>query len=289
MAVQYRGPNPALLTLTKELRARFGDPARTYEFVTGYKSPGNYSGHNPDSNGIVHAVDIFTDDHGNIPEAEGRALAERLRLIGKATGRFSYLIHDMSAGAPQPMIAGKHTNWEWVPYTGADAHSDHIHVSIADGYWGDPVNVSATITNDTSSWGIATLAGQNSGITPIPSEEDDMPTLDEIFNHPIKRSDGKGDITLASMLRYYSADIAGIAENVKPINTTKGPLSIRQAIADGRKASLEAASQTADINTATGPVSLRQFVADGTRAAQKLEPIVVEIAKAVTADPVDGA
>ena len=136
----------------------------------------------------------------------------------------------------------------------------------------------------------ATITTQGNTTTPItPSQEnDDMPTLDEIFNHPIKRSDGKGDITLASMLRYYSGDIASILENVKPINTAKGPLSIRQAIADGRTASQLAASQTTDINTAAGPKSLRQFVADGTRAAQKLEPIVVDIAKAVKADDVDG-
>lgn len=175
MAVQYRGPNPALLTLTKELRARFGDPARTYEFVTGYKSPGNYSGHNPDNNGIVHAVDIFTDDHGNIPEAEGRALAERLRLVGAATNRFAYLIHDMSAGAPQPMIAGQHTNWLWAAYGGADAHSDHIHLSIADGYWGDPCTVPAYITNDTSRWGVTGGVTPAAGtITPIIPKEDTL-------------------------------------------------------------------------------------------------------------------
>lgn len=172
MTVQYRGPDPSLITLTNELRAHYGNPARTYEFVTGYKSAANYSGHNPDSDGVVHAVDIFTDDHGNIPEAEGRALAERLRLIGKRTGRFSYLIHDMSAGAPQPMIAGQHTGWLWQEYNGPDAHSDHIHISIADLYWGDPCPVPASVCNNTSAWGIAgtTITGQGSDITPITEE-----------------------------------------------------------------------------------------------------------------------
>ena len=171
MSVAYRGPDPSLVTLTNELRAHYGNPARTYEFVTGYKAPSNFSGHNPDSNGVVHAVDIFTDDHGNIPEAEGRALAERLRLVGKATGRFAYLIHDMSAGAPQPMIAGDHTGWLWAAYGGADAHSDHIHLSIADGYWGDPCNVPAYVTNDTSRWGVTGGANpQADTITPILEE-----------------------------------------------------------------------------------------------------------------------
>lgn len=177
MSTAYRGPNPSLIALTTELRGFYGNPVRTYEFVTGYKSPDNFSGHNPDSNGVVHAVDIFTDDYGNIPEVEGRALAERLRMVGAATNRFSYLIHDMSAGAPQPMIAGQFNGWVWQTYGGADAHSDHIHVSIADGYWGDPCAVSASVTNDTSRWGVTGGAVPQSGnITPIiePIQEDDM-------------------------------------------------------------------------------------------------------------------
>lgn len=169
MGIAYRGPDPSLVALVGELRGFYGNPARTYEFVTGYKSPDNFSGHNPDSNGVVHAVDIFTDDFGNIPQVEGRVLAERLRLVGAATNRFSYLIHDMSAGAPQPMIAGQFNGWVWQAYGGVDAHSDHIHVSIADGYWGDPCNVSASVTNDTSRWGVTGGAKPQSGtITPIP-------------------------------------------------------------------------------------------------------------------------
>lgn len=221
MAVQYRGPDPSLITLTNELRAHYGDPARTYEFVTGYKSPGNYSGHNADSDGVVHAVDIFTDDHGNIPQAEGRALAERLRLIGKATGRFSYLIHDMSAGAPQPMIAGQHTGWLWQEYNGPDAHSDHIHVSIADLYWGDPCPVPAYVTNDTSRWGInSPISGQANNITPI-QEDDLMATpeqrallIQELLDTPIIRAERGGTTSLRSVIAHLDANLDKIPEEV---------------------------------------------------------------------------
>lgn len=184
MSTAYRGPDPSLITLTNELRGHYGNPARTYEFVTGYKSPSNFSGHNPDSNGIVHAVDIFTDDYGNIEQAEGRALAERLRQVGAATNRFSYLIHDMSAGAPRPMIAGQFNDWVWQTYGGVDAHSDHIHVSIADGYWGDPCQVPASVTNNTKRWGVTggSIKPQTGTITPIQEDEFTMAEAKKIID-----------------------------------------------------------------------------------------------------------
>ena len=172
MAVQYRGPNPALLTLTKELRARFGDPARTYEFVTGYKSPGNYSGHNPDNNGIVHAVDIFVGP-GNLTAAQGIDAAERLRqegLRGTAPGvpaRVSYLIHNRR-------IAGGSEGWAWRPYTGADPHIDHIHVSTADTYWGDRVALDPSNYNTASPWNLWAAVPLTT-TKPAPIQEDDMP------------------------------------------------------------------------------------------------------------------
>lgn len=45
MAVTYQGPNGCLPALTSELTATYGRPARTYEYVTGYKSAANVSGH----------------------------------------------------------------------------------------------------------------------------------------------------------------------------------------------------------------------------------------------------
>ena len=277
MSVAYRGPDPSLVTLTNELRAHYGNPARTYEFVTGYKAPSNFSGHNPDSNGVVHAVDIFTDDHGNIPEAEGRALAERLRLVGKATGRFAYLIHDMSAGAPQPMIAGDHTGWLWAAYGGADAHSDHIHLSIADGYWGDPCNVPAYVTNDTSRWGVTGGANpQANTITPIPEEGFLMALSDE------------DQLEVRDNMRKIVGWINTIHSNVAPINTAAGPVSLRQMVADGTRAGQAAAANTAAIKRGGKNVSLRQEVADIKTSTLKTEPVIVDIAKAVKADDVDG-
>lgn len=247
MNVQYRGPDPSLIKLTSELRAHYGNPARTYEYVTGYKDPGNFSGHNADSNGIVHAVDIFTDDYGNIPQPEGRALAERLRQVGAATNRFSYLIHDMSAGAPKPMIAGQFNGWAWQAYDGADMHSDHIHVSIADLYWGDPCPIPASVYNNTAAWNVtggSTTKPQSGTVTPIPAQKDWFDTMTpaekkalldaaakvaryldapigavpgKILDAKIKRGGGvAGETTLRSTVSWLDANLAGIREGMDP-------------------------------------------------------------------------
>jgi hypothetical protein len=173
MSVPYSRPNRSLLTLRDEVYAAYNyTPARASEFVTGYKSPDNFTGHNADSNGIVHAMDIFTDNNGNLPEDEGRELAEKLRMIGKATNRFYYLIHDMNPnpGQTTPLIAGTHTNWEWVDYAGSSPHTDHIHISTCDLYWGDPAPVSAALYDSTAAWGIASTI--NPSGTTKPQEAD---------------------------------------------------------------------------------------------------------------------
>lgn len=154
LAIAYAGPDPALLTLTKELTTRFGTPKRWYEFVTGYKSASNVSGHNADNQGRAHAVDIFVGPGQSISTEQGIDLAERLRAEGSKGSiaghpdRLAYIIH-------RGRIAGDHTNWQWVAYTGADPHTDHIHISSTfDYYWGAPVWGLGTDYNSTAPWNL---------------------------------------------------------------------------------------------------------------------------------------
>lgn len=180
MAVAHVGPSPALVALTNKLRRVYGNPARTYEFVTGYKSPGNVSGHNVDSTGRTRAVDIFVGP-GNLTEAQGIDLAERLRGEGKRgkipghPDRLAYIIH-------RGQIAGDHTDWEWIPYTGADWHGDHIHVStVFDYYWGDQIPGNPADYDSTADWDLwenefQPATPQADTITPIPTY-----TLDQQF------------------------------------------------------------------------------------------------------------
>ena len=174
MATPYSRPDRALLTLRDEVYAAYGyKPARASEFVTGYKDPGNFTGHNADTNGVVHAIDIFTDDNGNLPEASGRELAEKLRLIGKASNRFSYLIHDMCPipGTAWPRIAGQFNGWAWQEYGGSSPHTDHIHVSMCDLYWGDPAPIPASVYDSTAPWGISGIRPASTTTTPAKPQE----------------------------------------------------------------------------------------------------------------------
>ena len=218
MNVPYSRPNRSLLTLRDEVYAAYGyTPARPSEFVTGYKSPDNFTGHNADNNGVVHAIDIFTDESGNLPEAKGRELAEKLRLIGRATNRFQYLIHDMcpTAGVAWPRIASANTGWEWVDYAGSSPHTDHIHVSMCDLYWGDPAPIPASVYDSTAPWGIAGITP--SGTTTTPIQEDDMPITDAdaqkiaqaVLTTQVKRIEG-GTNTLAWSLGAEGPRTAGI-------------------------------------------------------------------------------
>ncbi|SEE82149.1 hypothetical protein SAMN04489740_2673 [Arthrobacter alpinus] len=174
LLIPYAGPNGGLTVLASKLRKVYGNPARTYEFVTGYKSAGNVSGHNADANGQAHAMDIFVGP-GNLTEAQGIDLAERLRAEGKRGSipghpdRLAYIIH-------RGRIAGDHTGWEWVAYTGTDWHGDHIHVSaVFDYYWGDAVAGNPADYNSPADWDLwesefQPANPQSGNITPIKEE-----------------------------------------------------------------------------------------------------------------------
>lgn len=173
MNVGYVRPARSLTTLQAELNEVWPGRQPDLGFVTGYKSPDNFSGHNPNNLGIVMGYDIGTYVSGAIGESDGRALADYLRT--DCNEKLQYLIHDMSAGAPRPMIAGNHTGWKWVDYAGPDPHSNHIHLSIVDLYWGDTTDVPASVYDSTSSWGIVSrfkpgVKPQTTTVTPITPE-----------------------------------------------------------------------------------------------------------------------
>lgn len=150
--VPFRRPDGATQTLWNEVAARWGHQARNLGFVAGETNwfSGSNSGHNPDSNGITHAVDIGVDSAGNgagIPVSDGISLAEFLLAVGRDTNRFQYLIH-------RRRIASQNSNWQWVDYAGTDSHFGHIHLSVCNQRWGEPAPISSSIYDSTASWGI---------------------------------------------------------------------------------------------------------------------------------------
>ncbi len=138
----------------------------------------------------------------------------------------------------------------------------------------------------------ASISTQGSAFNPITDKDFDMASVDEvaeaIMRYEVDRSDGKGKITMLQFLRYYSGDIASIVENVKPINTSEGPLGLRQAVANAMRAAQAAAANTGPIKRGGKLVSLRQEVANILTKVLGLEPIIVETNAVVTASDVDG-
>lgn len=81
------------------------------------------SDHDPNLHGVVCAIDIMAG-HGLDLHALSR------RIVAARHPECAYVIYNRQ-------IASRSTNWQWVPYTGKNPHTDHIHVSVGvgkDGY-----------------------------------------------------------------------------------------------------------------------------------------------------------
>ena len=77
------------------------------------------SDHNPNADGVVTAMDITHDPaHG----VDAGAFAEMLRL--SQDPRIKYIISN------KRIASSKVQPWVWRPYTGANAHTRHFHVSV---------------------------------------------------------------------------------------------------------------------------------------------------------------
>lgn len=141
------------------------------------------SDHNPDPDGIVCARD-FTNDpaHGIVSEE----LAEALRA--SRDPRIKYIISNKKIAASYPV--GDHVAWEWRPYSGANPHNHHCHVSV----FGD-----ASHYDDTRPWVFGPL-----GITAAHLAEAPIPAI-----HPILRKGDKGPdvIRLQTLLNSHGASL----------------------------------------------------------------------------------
>lgn len=80
---------------------------------------GRKSDHNPDARGIVCAIDITHDPAGGMDAGQ---LAETLRL--RRDRRIKYVIFN------KRIFSSAVSAWEWRPYTGANAHKKHVHISV---------------------------------------------------------------------------------------------------------------------------------------------------------------
>ena len=81
------------------------------------------SDHNPDSKGLVRAIDIDRDLAGKKKPDLMPDLADQIRLCAKSDKRISYIIF---AGK----IASSRMGWRWRKYSGINPHNTHCHVSF---------------------------------------------------------------------------------------------------------------------------------------------------------------
>jgi len=87
------------------------------------------SDHNPNAAGVVTAMDITNDPaHG----ADSGAIAEMLRLARDP--RIKYVISN------RRIFSSQKSPWQWRPYTGINAHTKHVHISVS----ADPALYDAT-------------------------------------------------------------------------------------------------------------------------------------------------
>lgn len=143
-------PAKCLTVLRDEINAAWPNRNRAQDGIIGNaEHAARTSDHNPDSRGVVHAIDI---DARGIP---AQAVVDRLHALAVAGDKRmvgGYLIWNRR-------IASHTHAWVWRAYTGADPHNLHFHMSCT----------YEAACDSTAPW----------GVVPTTTEEPDMPLTAE--------------------------------------------------------------------------------------------------------------
>jgi hypothetical protein len=112
----------SLVTLRVEVNQRWPNRSKVSDGTVGdAEHSTRASDHNPNSAGVVRALDITADG------IDAGWYAEHLRMLGAgghpALRGYGYVIFD-------GRTAGATNAWRWKPYTGPSKHTHHIHVSV---------------------------------------------------------------------------------------------------------------------------------------------------------------
>jgi hypothetical protein len=136
----------SLITLIDEVDAKYPDRDRSNDGTIGDTShQARRSDHNPDSEGVVRALDITHDPaHG----VDTYRLAENLR-----TGRdprIKYVISNRKIFGDEGYASRNGVSaWTWGAYNGTNPHDMHVHVSV---------NADDALADDTKPWAIGDVA-----------------------------------------------------------------------------------------------------------------------------------
>lgn len=129
----YRRVSHAIDTLRSEINAAHPGRSKISDGTLGDTAhSARKSDHNPDANGIVHAIDVTVWDDTDADNVDDVAqpLAEFLRA--KRDPRTKYVIHRGRMFSSYPTTSGGkyRAPYEWGPYTGPNGHFHHVHVSV---------------------------------------------------------------------------------------------------------------------------------------------------------------
>lgn len=153
----------SLQTLLGQLNALYPNRSKVSDGSIGderHQKAGT-SDHLPNANHVVTARD-FTHDPGN--GINGQWLANA--LVASRDPRIKYVIWN------KQICSSKQSPWVWRPYSGANAHQHHVHVSVdADPKLYDstaPWNLSATHSEPTAQTNAVTPATPQPSADPLP-------------------------------------------------------------------------------------------------------------------------
>jgi len=118
---------PSLVFCFQEFNSRYPNRDRASDGSIGDSAhAARNSDHNPDSRGIVHAIDVDEDVHGIDSEAGNELQWWVDWLIDSREHRLKYVIYEgkICSGhlGPSP--------WIWRTYNGINPHRRHVHISI---------------------------------------------------------------------------------------------------------------------------------------------------------------
>jgi hypothetical protein len=120
---------PRLSKAGQQLRLQIDDSYSSRDktsdgWLGDYRHSTRTSDHNPDSKGIVRAIDIDRDLSGKKKPDLMPDLADQIRHAAKSDKRIAYIIF---AGK----IASPRMGWRWRKYSGINPHDSHCHISFS--------------------------------------------------------------------------------------------------------------------------------------------------------------
>lgn len=180
----------SLDVLLKQVNAKWPDRSTKSDGTIGDTAhSARKSDHNPNDAGVVCARDITHDPaHG----LDARKLAEA--LVASKDERIKYII---SNGEICSGPGANHPAWKWRPYTGANAHRKHVHISVRS---------PAALYDSTALWNLGGGVATKPDEATVGSTLWIQQSLNKIGLTPKLAEDGKDGPKTDSAIRMYAIE-----------------------------------------------------------------------------------